>query len=234
MGPVGCTSVTWLDSPALAAAIRTGFAPGDRAALTAADARRPARPGRGRGAADGRRRADFDAEPGAPLLRPRRVAHRDLHHPAARQRRGDGRARAGVHADHGGRAALGDGVLRTDQPRTRPNGSSAASRCPRTSRPRCERKSGFKLRASPPPRRRPRRGPGRAPGRRQRAGPCRRSPPRSPSPTPGRSPTTAAGWRPASPAPGSSRCAWTSPRTPASPPPASRSAIGLPKRRGVR
>ena len=37
MGPVGCSSVTWLDSPALAAAIRTGFAPGDRAGLTAAD-----------------------------------------------------------------------------------------------------------------------------------------------------------------------------------------------------
>jgi len=37
MGPVGCTSVTWLDSPALAAAIRTGFAPGDRAGLTSAD-----------------------------------------------------------------------------------------------------------------------------------------------------------------------------------------------------
>ena len=36
MGPVACTSVTWLDSPALAAAIRTGFAPGDRAGLTAA------------------------------------------------------------------------------------------------------------------------------------------------------------------------------------------------------
>ena len=36
-GPVGCTSVTWLDSPALAAAIRTGFAPGERAALTAAE-----------------------------------------------------------------------------------------------------------------------------------------------------------------------------------------------------
>lgn len=36
MGAVGCTSVTWLDSPALAAAIRTGFAPGDRAGLTAA------------------------------------------------------------------------------------------------------------------------------------------------------------------------------------------------------
>jgi hypothetical protein len=37
MGPVGCTSVIWLDSPALAAAIRTGFAPGDRASLTAAE-----------------------------------------------------------------------------------------------------------------------------------------------------------------------------------------------------
>ena len=37
LGPVGATSVTWLDSPALAAAIRTGFAPGDRAALTAAE-----------------------------------------------------------------------------------------------------------------------------------------------------------------------------------------------------
>ena len=35
-GPVGCSSVTWLDSPGLAAAIRTGFAPGDRAGLTAA------------------------------------------------------------------------------------------------------------------------------------------------------------------------------------------------------
>jgi hypothetical protein len=36
-GPVGCTSVTWLDSAGLAAAIRTGFAPGDRAALAAAE-----------------------------------------------------------------------------------------------------------------------------------------------------------------------------------------------------
>src|SRR6266496_287243 len=35
-GSIGCTDVTWLDSPALAAAIRTGFAPGDRAALVAA------------------------------------------------------------------------------------------------------------------------------------------------------------------------------------------------------
>ncbi|MGI8414668.1 MAG: SCO6880 family protein, partial [Nakamurella sp.] len=36
MGPVGCTTATWLDSPALAAAIRTGFAPADRAVLTSA------------------------------------------------------------------------------------------------------------------------------------------------------------------------------------------------------
>ncbi|MGY1829025.1 SCO6880 family protein [Geodermatophilus sp. SYSU D01180] len=36
-GPVGCTAVTWLDSAALAAAVRTGFAPGDRGPLIAAD-----------------------------------------------------------------------------------------------------------------------------------------------------------------------------------------------------
>ena len=33
LGAVGCTQVSWLDSPALAAAIRTGYAPGDRAGL---------------------------------------------------------------------------------------------------------------------------------------------------------------------------------------------------------
>lgn len=36
-GAIGATAVTWLDSPGLAAAIRTGFAPGDRAGLIAAD-----------------------------------------------------------------------------------------------------------------------------------------------------------------------------------------------------
>jgi hypothetical protein len=36
IGTAGCTSVDWLDSPQLAAAIRTGFAPGDRAGLTTA------------------------------------------------------------------------------------------------------------------------------------------------------------------------------------------------------
>ncbi len=30
LGPMGCTRVTWLDTPALAVAIRTGFEPGDR------------------------------------------------------------------------------------------------------------------------------------------------------------------------------------------------------------
>jgi hypothetical protein len=35
-GAIGCTEVTWLDCPALATVIRTGFAPGDRAALVAA------------------------------------------------------------------------------------------------------------------------------------------------------------------------------------------------------
>ncbi len=34
---VGCTAVDWLDSPGLAAAVRTGFAPGDRAQLIAAE-----------------------------------------------------------------------------------------------------------------------------------------------------------------------------------------------------
>jgi hypothetical protein len=36
LGAVCCSEVTWLDSSALAAAIRTGFAPGERAGLTAA------------------------------------------------------------------------------------------------------------------------------------------------------------------------------------------------------
>ena len=37
LGPMGCSRVTWLDSPALSVAIRTGFEPGDRATLAAAD-----------------------------------------------------------------------------------------------------------------------------------------------------------------------------------------------------
>jgi hypothetical protein len=36
-GPVGCTAVVWLDSAELAAAVRTGFAPGDRGQLVAAE-----------------------------------------------------------------------------------------------------------------------------------------------------------------------------------------------------
>ena len=41
-GALGCTDVDWLDSPGLAAAIRTGFAPGDRGELVAAAAARDA------------------------------------------------------------------------------------------------------------------------------------------------------------------------------------------------
>ena len=44
-GAMGCTEVTWLDSPALAVAIRTGFAPGERAALIAADVAAQQNPG---------------------------------------------------------------------------------------------------------------------------------------------------------------------------------------------
>jgi hypothetical protein len=36
LGPIGCRKVTWLDTPALAVAIRTGFEPGDRATVAAA------------------------------------------------------------------------------------------------------------------------------------------------------------------------------------------------------
>jgi len=45
LGSVGCSSVTWLDSDALAAAVRTGFAPGDRAALVQAAADAATHPG---------------------------------------------------------------------------------------------------------------------------------------------------------------------------------------------
>jgi hypothetical protein len=44
-GAMGCTEVTWLDSPALAVVIRTGFAPGDRAGLIAADVAAQQNPG---------------------------------------------------------------------------------------------------------------------------------------------------------------------------------------------
>ena len=37
LGAMGCTEVSWLDSAALAVAIRTGFAPGDRAQLKSAE-----------------------------------------------------------------------------------------------------------------------------------------------------------------------------------------------------
>ena len=106
MGPVGCTAVTWLDSPALAAAIRTGFAPGDRAGLTAADIAAQDDPSVA---------AALPMAAAGPTSTPnpeRRYYAHDAWQtatctdPAARQGRGDGRAGAGVHADHGGGAAL--------------------------------------------------------------------------------------------------------------------------------
>ena len=45
LGAVRCSSVDWLDSQALAAAVRTGFAPGDRAVLVQAAADAAAYPG---------------------------------------------------------------------------------------------------------------------------------------------------------------------------------------------
>jgi len=45
LGAVRCSSVDWLDSHALAAAVRTGFAPGDRAVLVQAAADAAAHPG---------------------------------------------------------------------------------------------------------------------------------------------------------------------------------------------
>ena len=45
LGPVGATSVQWLDSPALSAAVRTGFAPAERAMLVQAAADATTHPG---------------------------------------------------------------------------------------------------------------------------------------------------------------------------------------------
>ena len=45
LGAVGCSRVEWLDSQTLAAAVRTGFAPGDRAGLVAAAAELTGDPG---------------------------------------------------------------------------------------------------------------------------------------------------------------------------------------------
>jgi hypothetical protein len=45
LGGMGCDAVSWLDSPDLAAVIRTGFAPGERAALSVAAPHGAAEPG---------------------------------------------------------------------------------------------------------------------------------------------------------------------------------------------
>ena len=168
LGPVGATSVTWLDSPALAAAIRTGFAPGDRAALTAAEL----------AALDDPRVAAMlpmaaagptsTAEPGPPQLRPRRLAVGDLHDPAAGQGRDHGRAGPGVHPDHGRGTAQRHRVLRTDRP---PPGRPASRQGGDVRRDRRGGPAPARLQGTrrAPPRRGPGGRPRHPPRRRQRA-----------------------------------------------------------------
>ena len=110
-GPAGrrasaAPSVTWLDTADLAVAIRTGFEPGDAAALADADLQRRSPPrGRGRrhpargGRAHHRRHH-------AARLPPRRLGVRRRHHPAAPQGRRDRRTGPGPGAvDHPANAA---------------------------------------------------------------------------------------------------------------------------------
>src|SRR5450759_5188959 len=111
---MGCTEVTWLDSPALAVAIRTGFAPRARG------------PGRGRGCCSpGPRRGHGNPfggggpEPGHvrdAALQPRRLVFGDRHHPAAGAGGSLGGAGAGPDADGSGGASRLDGVLPGDGP----------------------------------------------------------------------------------------------------------------------
>ena len=120
-GALGMTSVSWLTSPQLAAACRTGFAPGDRAGIIDALAARESNPGRGRGRAlgdgrpvgGGRRR---------PALLPRRVELDLRHDQAPRQGGTDGRLGPGADPDRAGGAALFRRRVPGDQPvRRRPS-----------------------------------------------------------------------------------------------------------------
>jgi hypothetical protein len=104
-GAVGMTTVEWLTSPQLAAACRTGFAPGDRAGIIDALTAHTTDPSseRGRAVGDGR---PLRRRPRRQALQPRRVELDLGHHQAPRQRGGHGRARADPHPDRTGGAAL--------------------------------------------------------------------------------------------------------------------------------
>ena len=107
-GAVGMTAVEWLTSPQLAAACRTGFAPGDRAGIIDALTAHASDPGvnadvpwalAGPSGADSLRAA----------LQPRRVELGLGDGQAPRQGGGHGRAGAGAHPERAGGAALGGG-----------------------------------------------------------------------------------------------------------------------------
>jgi hypothetical protein len=104
-GALGMTSVTWLTSPQLAAACRTGFAPGDRAGIIDALTAQHHRPHRQRGRAVGDGRP-VRRRPRPPALQPRRVELDLGHRQAPRQGRGHGRPGAGAHPHAAGGAAL--------------------------------------------------------------------------------------------------------------------------------
>ena len=172
LGSVGCTSVTWLDSPALAAAIRTGFAPGERAGLTAAQiaarsdprvaARLPMAAAGPTAAPNPERRYyahDAWLSATCTILLPDKGAVMGALAPVftPTTRRG---------------AALGHGVLRTDQPRqSRPARRQRIDVVGTGHRGQAQERVQDPRRS--PSRRRPRRRPRHPPGRRQRPGPRR-------------------------------------------------------------
>ena len=88
-GGLGMTSVTWLTSPQLALACRTGFAPGDRAGIIDALAAAAGNPGvnAGRAVGDGR---PVRGRHCSAALQPRRVELGQRHHRAAAAGGGDG------------------------------------------------------------------------------------------------------------------------------------------------
>ena len=102
-GGLAMTQVTWLTSPELAVACRTGFAPADRASIVEALAAQAKEPGVNAdvpwamaGPSGGRL--------GGPLLQPRRLELGQLHHQTARQGVGDRCSRASLDPGRGGGA----------------------------------------------------------------------------------------------------------------------------------
>ena len=217
------STVYWLTSPQLAVAVRTGFAPGDRAGIIDALAARDA---------DATVNADVPwamAGPSGADLVVRHYSHDAWNSISATIKLPAHGAVIGalapvlVPTEPGERRSLVVGV-----PDPRPNG-----RRPADPERRMGRRHGRDP-AQPGRGEDPRQGPDRAgphprPGRqtrlRQRPRPALRGRVRHRPETCGSPNSDAASTRPSA-APGSHRCGSTSPRTPASPPPPSRSASG--------